>query len=219
LVCLQRTELVAIDENEVAAVESDRPPSRGADDPVCADVDGLAGRVPEILDDHAALLFGGPGEDDYWGVDSKLTRRRATGAVRVLFGHGGPPLDPVPRSVEHTTSELRLRLTAASGLIRKDEFALAGRSATAVAVVGLQRGSRYRSGAELIAGSTARVRRTSASALTATMFSRDRGRLPTAGRAYRHSDENGSATAGVSAPVMTRADMNSWCSRRTCRFG
>ena len=75
------------------------------------------------------------------------------------------------------------------------------RSAIAVAVVGLQRGSRYRSGVGLIAGSTARVRRTSASALTATMFSRDRSRLPTAGRAYRHSDENGSATAGVSAPT------------------
>ena len=38
-------------------------------------------------------------------------------------------------------------------------------------------------GVELLAGNTARVRRTSASALTATMFSRDRGRLPTAGRA------------------------------------
>jgi hypothetical protein len=31
---------------------------------------------------------------------------------------------------------------------------------------------------------------------------------------YRHSDENGSATAR-----RERADMNSWCSRRTCRFG
>ena len=31
--------------------------------------------------------------------------------------------------------------------------------------------------------------------------SRDRGRLPTAGRAYRHNDENGSATADVSAPA------------------
>src|ERR1700737_572911 len=51
-----------------------------------------------------------------------------------------------------------------------DEFALAGRSAIAVAVVGLQRGSGYRSGVELIAGSTARVRRTSASALTASCF-------------------------------------------------
>ena len=81
------------------------------------------------------------------------------------------------------------------------EFALAGRSAIAIAVVGLQRGSRYRRRAGLIAGSTARVRHTSASALTATMFSHDRGRLPTAGRAYRHSDENGSATAGVSAPT------------------
>src|SRR6476619_5192263 len=80
------------------------------------------------------------------------------------------------------------------------EFALAGRSAIAVAVAGLQRGSRYRSGVGLLAGSTARVRRTSASALTATMVSRDRGRLPTAGRAYRHNDENGSATADVSAP-------------------
>ena len=48
------------------------------------------------------------------------------------------------------------------------------RSAIAVAVVGLQRGSRYRSGVGLIAGSTARVRPTSASAFTATMFSRDR---------------------------------------------
>ena len=82
-----------------------------------------------------------------------------------------------------------------------DEFALAGRSAIVVAVVGLQRGSRHRSGVGLITGSTARVRHTSASALTATMFSHDRGRLPTAGRAYRHSDENGSATAGVSAPT------------------
>ena len=81
------------------------------------------------------------------------------------------------------------------------EFALAGRSTIAVAVVGLQRGSRHRSGLGLLAGSTARVRRTSASALTATMVSRDRGRLPTAGRAYRHGDENGSATAGVSAPT------------------
>ena len=71
----------------------------------------------------------------------------------------------------------------------------------AVAVVGLQRGSRYRTGVGLLAGNTARVRRTSTSALTATMFSRDRGRLPTAGRAYRHSDENGSATAGVRAPT------------------
>ena len=35
-----------------------------------------------------------------------------------------------------------------------DEFALAGRSAIAVAVVGLQRGSRHRSGLGLIAGST-----------------------------------------------------------------
>src|SRR6478609_7290066 len=60
-----------------------------------------------------------------------------------------------------------------------DEFALAGRSAIAVAVVGLQRGSRHRSGLGLIAGSTAGVRHTSASALmTATMFSRDRVRLP-----------------------------------------
>src|SRR6185503_11748873 len=66
-----------------------------------------------------------------------------------------------------------------------DEFALAGRSAIAVAVIGLQRGSRHRSGVGLIAGNTARGH-TSASALTATMFSRDRGRLPTAGRAYRH---------------------------------
>src|SRR6185312_13715760 len=81
----------------------------------------------------------------------------------------------------------------------EDEYALAGRSAIAVAVVGLQRGSRYRTGVGLLAGSTARVRRTSTSALTATMFSRDRGRLPTAGRAYRHNDENGSATARVSA--------------------
>jgi len=76
-------------------------------------------------------------------------------------------------------------------------------------------GSRYRSGVGLIAGSTARVRRTSASALTATMFSRDRGRLPTAGRAYRRSDENGYATAGLSAPTWTagvavaRADLAS----------
>ena len=91
MVCLQRTELVAIDENEVAAVQSDRPPPRGARDPVCADVDGVTGRVPEILDDHAALLFGGPREDDYRGVDGKLTRRRAAGALRVLFGHAGPP--------------------------------------------------------------------------------------------------------------------------------
>ena len=52
-----------------------------------------------------------------------------------------------------------------------DEFALAGRSAIAVAVVGLQRGSRCRRRVGLIAGSTARVRPTSASALTATMFS------------------------------------------------
>lgn len=72
MVCLQRTELVAIDENEAAAVESDGPPPRGADDPVCADVDGVAGGVPEILDDHAALLFGGPREDDYRGVAFSL---------------------------------------------------------------------------------------------------------------------------------------------------
>jgi len=52
----------------------------------------------------------------------------------------------------------------------EDEFALAGRSAIAVAVAGLQRGSRHRSGVGLLAGSTARVRRTSTSALTATMF-------------------------------------------------
>ena len=52
----------------------------------------------------------------------------------------------------------------------EDEFALAGRSAIAVAVVGLQRGSRHRTGVGLLAGSTARVRRTSASALTTTMF-------------------------------------------------
>src|SRR6476660_2321523 len=77
----------------------------------------------------------------------------------------------------------------------RHEFALAGRSATAVAVVALQRGSRYRSGVGLIAGSTARVRRTSGSALTATMFSRDRGRLPTAGRGYRHSDDAVSSVA------------------------
>ena len=51
-----------------------------------------------------------------------------------------------------------------------DEFALAGRSAIVVAVVGLQRGSRHRSGVGLITGSTARVRHTSASALTTTMF-------------------------------------------------
>jgi hypothetical protein len=48
---------------------------------------------------------------------------------------------------------------------------------------GSREGGRYRSGVGLIAGSTARVRRTSASALTATKLSRDRGRLPTAGRA------------------------------------
>src|SRR6478736_7167261 len=86
-----------------------------------------------------------------------------------------------------------------------DEFALAGRSAIAIAVVGLQRGSRYRRRAGLIAGSTARVRRTSASALTATMFSRDRGRLPTAGRAYRHSDDAVSSVA-VLGPVTRSRD-------------
>src|SRR6478672_7915907 len=79
-----------------------------------------------------------------------------------------------------------------------DEFALTGRSAIAVAVVGFQRGSRYRSGVGLIAGSTARVRPPSASALTATMFFPRSRSASTAGHAYRHSDENGFATASVS---------------------
>ena len=60
---------------------------------------------------------------------------------------------------------------------RHYECALAGRSAIAVAVVGLQRGSRYRSGVGL----------SSWSAQPAAV--------------YRHSDENGSATAAVSAPT------------------
>src|SRR4029077_10964807 len=97
-----------------------------------------------------------------------------------------------------------------------DEFALAGRSTIAVAVVGLQRGSRYRSGVGLIAGSTARVRRTSASALTCNhVFPRSRSAsdswprvtTPTvelvgaAAAVYRHSDDHGSASAAVSAPT------------------
>jgi hypothetical protein len=83
-------------------------------------------------------------------------------------------------------------------------------------VLGLQRGSRYRSGLGLIAGSTARAGRTSASALTATMVSRDRGSASDSGprvttptgelvgaaaAVYRRNDETGSATAGVSAPT------------------
>ena len=69
----------------------------------------------------------------------------------------------------------------------------------AVAVVGLQSGSRYRSGCRASRWQYGAGEAYERIGVDYDHVSRDRGRLPTAGRAYRHSDENGSATASVSA--------------------
>ena len=53
---------MTIDEDAVAVVESDRPSPRGAHDGVDANINGLARRRPEVLEDHPALLFGGTGK-------------------------------------------------------------------------------------------------------------------------------------------------------------
>jgi len=55
------SELIAVDEDEIAGVEPDRPPACRPDNELAGDVDTLPGQVAEVLHHDAAILPLSPG--------------------------------------------------------------------------------------------------------------------------------------------------------------
>lgn len=63
---------MAVDEDQGARVGENRPTSRGVRDVHVPDIDGMAGQVPEILDDDATYLVVGVDIDTDALIDGDL---------------------------------------------------------------------------------------------------------------------------------------------------
>src|ERR1700736_1162513 len=87
--------LVAVDEDELAGVKPHGPPACRPDNVFVSNVDPDPGHLPEIVDNHTALLRDRSGVDTHRHVYRKPRPRSTHGCL--------PPGPTVLRSLEHST--------------------------------------------------------------------------------------------------------------------